>query len=245
MKIAATQIDVTVGEIEKNIITHVKAIKEALKEKVDLITFPEMSITGYCREEGRRVAFERKDNRLNSLRKLSKENNIIIVVGAPILLDDILFIGSFILKPKGDEEIYTKQYLHSGEEMYYKSSFLYNPKVTIVNEQLSFAICADIDNEEHPKQAKLDKSTVYVPSIFFSKEGIDKGCSSLKRYSEKYMLPILMSNFCGEHWGVEAGGKSAFWNEKGKKIIALDSEKEGLIIVEKDSINWKVKSIMF
>ncbi|WP_435262141.1 carbon-nitrogen hydrolase family protein [Tenacibaculum sp. nBUS_03] len=244
MKIAATQIDVTVGEIEKNITTHIKAIKEAVKEKVDLIAFPEMSITGYCREEGKGLAFIKKDKRLNSLRKLSEENNIIVVVGAPILIDDMLYIGSFILKPDGEEEIYTKQYLHSGEEIYYKSSFLYNPKVTIAKEQLSFAICADIDNEKHPEQAKIDKSTLYVPSIFFSKEGIVKGHSSLKRYSEKYMLPILMSNFCGEHWGMHAGGKSAFWDEKGKELIALDSEKEGLIIIEKQDEKWKGKSIV-
>ncbi len=52
-------------------------------------------------------------------------------------------------------------------------------------------------------------------------------------YAQKYALPILMSNFCGEYWNTKAGGKSAFWNEKGALIISLNDEEEGLVIVER------------
>ncbi len=238
MKIAVAKIDVSLGLIKENIATHIKLINVAVREKVDVIIFPEMSITGYCREEGAMLAFSKNDSRLNLLREIATLNNITIIAGAPIVLEDKLYIGSFIIKPNGLEEVYTKQYLHLGEEVFYESSFLYNPQISIEEEKLAFAICADIDKEAHPKQAKKDKATVYLPSIFFSKEGIEKGHEQLQMYAQKYSLPVLMSNFCGEHWNTKAGGKSAFWSGKGELLTSLNENEEGLVIVEKVKNKW-------
>jgi len=52
-----------------------------------------------------------------------------------------------------------------------------------------------------------------------------------------------MSNYCGSHWNVIGGGKSAFWNNKGKKMNQLNSEKKGLLIAENNNNNWTLKSI--
>lgn len=47
MKIAAAQISSVLGNLEKNIEHHLRYCDEAIKNKTDMIVFPELSLTGY------------------------------------------------------------------------------------------------------------------------------------------------------------------------------------------------------
>ena len=47
MRIAAAQISSVLGNLEKNIEHHLKYCDEAIKNKTDMIVFPELSLTGY------------------------------------------------------------------------------------------------------------------------------------------------------------------------------------------------------
>lgn len=241
MKIASAQISSMVGKINQNLESHYKMIDLASQNNVDLIMFPEMSITGYCREEGMPLTLAENDEILRKLKKLSVEKEIIITAGAPIKMKNKLHIGTFIFNPDNSTKIYTKQYLHDGEELYYESSFNNNPLLELENEKISFAICADIENPLHPKNANENKSTLYMPSIFYSVNGIDAGMEKLRLYAEKYSLNVLMSNYCGQHWGIESGGRSAFWTSNGELKAELNSTGEGLIIIEKEDNNWKTE----
>jgi predicted amidohydrolase len=149
-----------------------------------------------------------------------------------------------VIYPNKSISIYTKQYLHDGEELFYSSSMSYNPIIQLGGEQVSLAICADINNENHPCQAKENGSTIYLPCIFYSKDGMDKGYEQLKKYAEKYSLNILMSNYSGELWNIQSGGKSAFWNSTGELVDNLDSNDSGLLIAEKKNGNWKTKKLV-
>lgn len=84
MILASAQVDCTTGKIENNLQIHYKAIQRAIQRNANLILFPELSITGYCRSEALELAFSTNDSRLNELQKLSKEGGIIIIAGAPI-----------------------------------------------------------------------------------------------------------------------------------------------------------------
>ena len=242
-KICAAQLECTVGAIEENLEAHVKLIKLAIVNEARMIVFPELSITGYCREEAESLAFSREDDRLTALRELATSGNIIVIAGAPIRIDDFLYIGSFILLPDGSIDIYTKQYLHTGEELFYASSMHYNPKIQIESETIALAICADIDNPQHPTDAKCASCSVYMPSIFFSSDGIDNGAQKLGHYAQLHSMCILMSNYCGSHWGTEAGGESGFWTEDGTLVAALDKYTSGLVLACKDEDCWTVRLI--
>lgn len=241
MKIASAQINSVVGKISQNLESHYKMIELASLNHVDLIMFPEMSITGYCREEGKSLALTENDEVLRKLKNLSVEKEIIIIAGAPIKVEDNLHIGSFIFSPDNSIKIYTKQYLHMGEEIYYESSFNNNPLIELENEKISLAICADIENPLHPKIAYANESTFYLPSIFYSANGINKGREKLGMFAKKYSLNILMSNYSGHHWGMESGGKSSFWTNNGELKAELNSSDEGLIIIEKENDIWKTE----
>lgn len=238
MKIASAQIESIVGDIKGNFRKHLEMIALAADQAVRLIVFPEMSITGYCKERGCELAIQSTSPEIIKLKELSKAHHLVIIVGAPIFINEELFIGSFILLPTGDVEIYTKQFLHTGEDQFYASSFKYNPTIRIEGEIISFAICADIDHEEHPKKAKQQLCSLYIPSIFFTQNGIDKGHELLANYSSTYSMNILMSNYSGKVSGLVSGGRSAFWDSNGQLIGALSSDQPNLLIIERHKNGW-------
>jgi len=242
MILASAQTSPKQGDIESNLIDHYNLIDLASKNKAKLIVFPEMSLTGYEREGARDLAFIESDSRLYKLRQLSAKNNMIIIVGAPILIRQVLHIGSFILKPDNSVDIYTKQFLHNGEEEFFKPSFSFNPYFSIDNEKISVAICADIDNPEHPEYANNNNVTIYIASIFFTSNGIPNAYKTLAEYAQRFQMNILMSNYCGKCWGLESGGQSAFWDKQGKLIGNLDKDGLGLLIVEKTDKCWISKT---
>lgn len=114
MILASAQTKPKQVDIESNLIDHYNMIDLASKNHVDLIVFPEMSITGYEREKAHDLAFTETDSRLDRLRQLSVDKKMILIVGAPIQINGNVYIGGFILKPDHSISIYTKQYLHAG-----------------------------------------------------------------------------------------------------------------------------------
>ena len=238
MILAAAQTKPKSGDIDTNLLDHYRLVELAAINNANLIVFPELSITGYERENARQIAFSPNDSRLNQLRSLAVENQITIIAGAPILIKSELFLGEFIILPDNSISIYTKQFLHTGEEVFYQSSFDYNPIIEIENERISFSICADIDNPTHPENAKKNKISIYIASIFFSPNGISEAHHSLQSYATNHNMNVLMSNFSGESYGIPSGGKSGFWNNKGKLIAQMGDSDSGLLLIEQQGNDW-------
>jgi len=238
MILASAQTRPKGGDINDNLRDHYILIKIAADKGADLIVFPEMSITGYEREKADLLAFTPNDSRLDKLAKLAVDREIVIIAGAPIRINFDLYIGGFIFQPDNSLVIYTKQFLHLGEEAYYKSSFDYNPIIKLDNERISFAICADIDNPKHPENAGKVDSSIYISSIFFSPKGIPSAHRLLSSYAKKYSMNVLMSNFSGESWGQASGGRSGFWDKNGILIAEMNDSDSGLLIVEKNKDIW-------
>lgn len=244
MILAAAQTKPKRGDINSNLLDHYRLIKLAVTNGADLIVFPELSITGYEREEAQNLVFIENDSRLDSLKKLAVENKIVIVAGAPIKIKDQLFIGEFIIAPDNSVSIYTKQFLHEGEDVYYQSSFDYNPTIEIENKKISFAICADIDNPLHPENASKNKTAIYIASIFFSPNGIPVAHKALQKYANIHNMNVLMANFSGESWGYPSGGKSAFWNKQGELIAQMNDSDSGLLLVKNENESWTSQLII-
>lgn len=244
MILAAAQTKPKRGDIEANLLDHYHLIDLAVQNGAQLIAFPELSITGYEREYAQKLAFKKDDSRLDHLKKLAVENNIIIVAGAPIQVDSELFIGEFIISPDNSVQIYTKQFLHEGEDEFFQSSFDYNPMLTIENQKISFAICADIDNPLHPENARKRETNIYIASIFFSPNGIPNAYRDLQSYAQKHEMNVLMSNFSGESWGSPSAGQSAFWNNKGELVAQMNDSDSGLLLIENQNDNWTGKIII-
>jgi len=243
MILAAAQTKPTRGDIEANLLDHYRLIDLAVQNGAQLIAFPELSITGYEREHAQKLAFKKDDYRLDHLQQLAVENNIIIVAGAPILVESQLFIGEFVISPDNSVVVYTKQFLHEGEDEFFQSSFDYNPMITIENQKISFAICADIDNPLHPENACKRATDIYIASIFFTPNGIPNAYRDLQSYAEKHKMNVLMSNFSGESWGYPSAGQSAFWNKKGELAGQMNDSDSGILLAENNNDNWTTRVV--
>jgi predicted amidohydrolase len=244
MILAAAQTKPKRGDISSNLLNHYQLIELAAQNGANVIAFPELSITGYERENAEAFIFTEDDYRIDHLKELAVRNNIVIIAGAPIKIDSKLFIGEFIIAPDDSVSIYTKQFLHEGEDEFFDSSFDYNPMLTIDNQNISFAICADIDNPLHPENAAKNDTDIYIASIFFSPNGIPNAHRDLQNYAEKHKMNVLMSNFSGESWGSPSAGQSAFWNNKGELVAQMNDSDSGLLLVEKQNDNWISKIIV-
>lgn len=245
MILAAAQTKPKRGDISSNLLNHYHLIELAAQNGANLIAFPELSITGYERENAEALVFTEDDYRIDHLKELSVRNNIVIIAGAPIRIDSKLFIGEFIIAPDDSVSIYTKQFLHEGEGDFFDSSFDYNPMLTIEDQNISFAICADIDNPLHPENAAKNDTDIYIASIFFSPNGIQNAYSHLQNYAEKHKMNVLMSNFSGESWGSPSAGQSAFWNNKGELVAQMNDSDSGLLLVEKKGNDWESQIVKF
>jgi predicted amidohydrolase len=245
MILASAQTKPKQGDIDSNLIDHYNLIDIASKNQADLIVFPEMSITGYEREKAKDLAFTVTDSRLDKLRQMSVNKKMILIAGAPILISNDLYIGAFIIKPDYSVSVYTKQFLHSGEEVFFKSSFNYNPILSLDSEQIAVSICADINNPLHIENASKRGTTIYLASIFFTSTGIPNACKTLSDYANRYKMSVLMSNYCGQSWGLHSGGQSGFWDENGMLISNLNDTDAGLLIIENTDNFWTGKTIKY
>jgi predicted amidohydrolase len=243
MILSAAQIKPIKGDTESNIKRHYDLIELAAKNNVDLIVFPEMSLTGYEREEASKLAFTENDPRINILKELAALHNMIIVAGAPVKIKDKLCIGSFIFLPDGTTSIYTKQYLHSGEENFFVPNSEFNPVILSGNERISVAICADITNPVHSANAGNNKTTLYVASLFYTPAGISEAYKQLSSYAQKYGMNILMANYGGPSYNLQSGGQSAFWSKNGLLVGNMDENTSGLLIIEDSKGEWRVRTI--
>ncbi len=232
MKIASAQIRPVAQNTEANISNHLRVIEEAAEQGVSFILFPEMSLTGYELELAAELAFEVTDQRLDIFAEKAKTYNMVIAAGAPVRIDGELYIGSFIFLPDGTMKVYTKQYLHVGEERFFVSGLDRHVEVEWNNEKIAFAICADIVNPLHAEAASKTGTTLYAASIFYSTPtGIVEAYEQLSRYAREYGMQVLMANFTGVSYNLEARGISAFWNKEGKLVKQLNEKEEGLLVV--------------
>ncbi|MDZ7724984.1 MAG: carbon-nitrogen hydrolase family protein [candidate division KSB1 bacterium] len=244
MILAAAQTQPVAGDVPANVDEHCRLIRSAAEHKADLIVFPELSLSGYGQESASAWAFTPEDSRLQVLQKLSAKHKIIVIAGAPIRMDAGLYIGSFILYPDGSQSIYTKQFLHSHENRFFEASFSYNPVISLGQEQCSLAICLDIDQPQHVENAHRAGSSLYIPSLFFTADAMSDAYNTLKHAAAKYSMNILTSNYSGDVWGQQAGGKSAFWNKNGERVADLGETDAGLLLIDDTVERWNGKTIV-
>lgn len=238
MKIATAQTKPRDGNIEYNLADHLQFTAMAAELGAQLIVFPEMSLTGYHRELAQECALTENDERLFGLKLVSAQKGIIIVAGAPIMLESGLHIGSFIILPDGRVEIYTKQFLHGEEALYFVPGLDRNPIIELEGEQISFAICADTSNPVHARNAAERGATMYMASIFFEPPDMERAHGQLGGYASEHRMNVLMSNYSGPSYNFPGGGRSAFWDNSGTRVAELGTDDQGILIIERQGSVW-------
>ncbi len=234
MRVAVAQIKPAKGSIEKNLVKHVKWIKQAIQNNADLIVFPELSLTGYEPNLAKNLATNQDDKRLEEIQQLSDRNGIIIGLGLPTKYQSDIFVSMIIFQPDKKPITYSKQYLYPTEEPIFKAGK--NPLVlNFETEVVAPAICYETTNKVHCEFAKQNNATIYVASVLSSTNGINAELNNLSDIAKKNNFITFMANFVGESGGYPCAGKSSVWNKKGELIGQLGEKEEGLLMFDTKS----------
>lgn len=220
VRIAAAQSTSLAGDLASNVKTHCRFIAAAAHAGVELLVFPELSLSGYelpilgsCK-----VAPEAQI--LVPLKALAVESNMTVVVGCPLAnASGKPHIGSIIFSPDGSTATYRKQHLHKGEEAFAAPYVV--PAQRYLMEKCSFAlaICADTANAMHAEAAAATGAQLYLASVLVSEAGYEVDSGNLQRYARQHGVGVLMANHGGLSGGYFSAGKSAFWKPDGELLV--------------------------
>lgn len=234
MKISVAQIQSSKGDIQKNIDIHMKWIRLAGKAKVDVIMFPELSLTGYEPTLAKDLALHVNDKSLDDFQSLSNQYNITIGLGAPVLSEWGIHIGIIFFQPFKSRLIYAKRKLHADEIPYFvagEEALL----LGIKGIKIAPAICYESLHIEHALEAINLGANLYLTSVAKSQNGLEKAFQHYPTVAKEGSMPVLMSNSIGYCDDFLSTGQSAVWNSQGVLVEKLSKDKEGILIFDMES----------
>jgi len=153
MKIWLVQMEPELKEKERNLLKIHSFIDRAIKERVGLIVFPELSLTGYmCRNAFFDLAEPIPGPSTEGIIQKAERGKIYVVLGMPELKDGCLHNSAPFFGPKGLIGVYRKLYLPnhiSARGVTYEEQMFFKPGKEIVTFDTDFGklgiqICYDI-----------------------------------------------------------------------------------------------------
>lgn len=236
LRIAAAQSHSVSGDIEANVARHGIFIDAAVTAGVQLLVFPELSLTGYDLPGMGAAALSPSDERLAPLARRAASNNMTIVAGAPLRNPNGLpFIGAIAFHPDGSRTSYRKHFLYQGEEQFAAPGSALSQVIDVRGVPVGLAICFDTSNQQHPHAAVMAGATLYAAGSVISQAGYAKELNLLAGYAKLFNLGILLANHAFETGGYQSAGRSAIWLSGGQLLVDAPGTGECLVIGDEDN----------
>jgi len=223
IKVALSQCNVTVGDLEGNGQKLKNAVQQAKQQQINLIVFPELAITGYPPEDLllRPAFIARAYQYLEILAECC--DDIHAIVGLPLQENGQLMNTAAHL---GNKRILGYHHKHElpnygvfDEKRYFSpgnGTYLF----TLNNTKLGIGICEDFWQPKLATQLKQQGAELLV-SINASPFEINKSDQRVKELAKRAQetsLPILYTNLVGGQDGLVFDGGSLVMNHQGKVL---------------------------
>lgn len=239
MKLCAVQYASTTGDIEGNVARHVEFVELAATHGVELIFFPELSLTGYEPTLADSLATHEEDPRLDVFQRLSDAHGIVIGAGLPLVTSQKPRIGMVVFQPRAGRHAYAKQHLHDDELPYFSPGE--RPMLIETREhRLALAICYESLQPDHVATAASLGADVYLASVAKLAPGMDEAYACYATFARERAMTILMANCVGPCDGESGGGRSAAWIDRGKRIASLADEQEAMLMLDTATLATRV-----
>ena len=243
LRLALSQTNFVVGDIEGNTQKIKNTIKEALKHQCDIIAFPELAVTGYPPED---LLFKPSfiEKNLKAVQEIAKESkNIITIVGFVDKQEDIYNAAAVLLNGKVVAK-YHKNFLPNYgvfDEIRY---FQRGNEITILNIEgykVGLSICEDIWYPENPINIQAIEGAELIININASPYHIGKTVEReelLKVRARDNCVSIAYVNLVGGQDELVFDGNSIVVNPDGSFLTKAPAFEEDLLIcdIELDSI---------
>ena len=235
--LAAAQYPAAAADIACNLERHLEFIAQAADRQVQLLVFPELSLSGYELAEAPALALTLDDPRLQPLSAAARARQMTIIVGAPLRSGPALHIAALIFHPSGALATYTKQHLHGAEQQYF-SPGVGGSLLAMHQQRIALAICADTSQPAHASAAAQAGAHIYAAGVLISEAGYAKDSAVLAGYARRYGMLTLMANHAAPTGGWIPAGRSAIWDETGERLIAAPGDAPGLVIASRSADGW-------
>jgi predicted amidohydrolase len=243
--IAAAQSISIAGDLAANIAWHQRFMLAAAEQGVQLLVFPELSLTGYERGLAAELAIAPEDAVLQPLRDFAQEVVVTTVVGMPIRLseDSPVLIGALVLGVDGSLGVYSKQHLHPGEEVAFAPG-TGGSTLTIDSDTVALAVCADFSHSSHAAAAAGQGADLYAAGVLITENGYVPDTELLQGYAATHSMAVLMANHGGATGGWESAGRSAIWASDGSLVTAAPGTGNLLVIARRDAGRWTGQTVV-
>ncbi len=238
MKIGAVQLQPVTGDISSNVTKHLEFIEVAVAQGADLVFFPELSLMGYEPTLARSLATDKTDARLEAFQQCSNAHSVIIGVGLPISVRSNVQIGMVWFTPEKPCCSYAKQQLHADELPF----FVAGDRQLVLETstyKLAPAICYESLQPTHADNAANLGVDIYLASVAKPASGMAKAMLHYPAIARKHNMVVIMSDSIGPCDNFTSVGQSAAWNNRGELLMQMDSDSEGVLMV--DTSNWKAR----
>ena len=239
LTLAAAQSISVPGDVPANIRRHMAMMQVAAEQGLQLLVFPELSLTGYEPSLAADLAIAPDAAQLTPLRVMARELGLTVVVGMPIRMapDAGVMIGALVLGADGSRAVYTKQHLHPGEEVAFVPG-QGGVALAFGDDHIALSVCADFTHARHARAAAEAGANVYAASVLISEGGYAKDCAQLQTYAAEYRLLVLMANHGGPSGGWDCAGRSAIWSADGRLLAAVPGVGEALLVARRNNDVW-------
>lgn len=248
MRIGIAQINCTIGVLEQNSLKIINVIN-SLKDKVDLVVFPELILSGYPPEDV--LFWNNYWEKINQqIKKISEaSSNINVILGTPFYDENNKKWknAAILLQNHQIKHIWTKTLLPN-YDVFYENRYFEpgNPSTFIVNgRKISTLICEDIWNTQNLKYSRdpIQEIKNFNPDILivisaspFSKNHLEKRLSIAQNIAKSLNVPLLYVNQVGAHTEIVFDGGSFLVNGKGEIVKILSLFKESIEVIDIDNI---------
>jgi predicted amidohydrolase len=239
IRIAAAQSLSVPGDLGANADIHCRFIAEARAAGVDLLVFPELSLSGYELPLLGSCTVQPGDEVLAPIRQLARASAMTVVLGAALPSNSPLpYIGAITFFPDGRTSLYCKQYLDVSEVPFATPGEHSAKRHDLVDESFTLAICADITHEQHAQSAAATGASLYLTGVLLSQKSYPLDSANLSRYAASYTMTTLMANHGGPSGHYLSAGRSAIWAPDGKLVVEAPGPGSYLVIAAKQPTGW-------
>lgn len=239
LRIGIAQEQFIPGAIEANYQIHAAAIERAREESLDILVFPELSLTDYVVTDSTiRLGMTCEGGYIELMAQLAQ--HVTVSFGFIEKLNGKIYNTQALVRAGRTISLHRKlnipNYGNLNEGRYFQKCAELESAVSINDWATSTLICADLWNPALPFLCAVrGAELMLVPSAsalgavggnFDNPSGWD---TVLKHTALLYGLPVVFANHCGSRDGLEFWGGSRIVDPSGKVIVQAGNQSEFII----------------
>lgn len=240
IRIALAQINTTVGDLSANTEKIVSWTVEAERLGADIVTFPELAVSGYPPED---LLFKPQfvDDNISALEEIAVSvGEIVCVVGFADRSGKAVFNAAAVLYNKKVRGVYHKAFLPNygvfDEQRYFAAGKMF-PVFGIGRAAFGVNICEDIWHLDGPAGMQAYKGARLITNINASPYHMGKGLQRediLKKQARKHKVFVSYTNLVGAQDELVFDGSSLVVDDRGRVVARAKSFQEDLLCVDID-----------